>query len=87
MKKGCILKILCVFCVLTLLSVDFSLVAFAEDGTEIVEVAGEQCATYPGPEVFSDVMLDVLTDETAKNIYILILYILNSYNFIKQKNV
>jgi hypothetical protein len=67
MKKGCILKILCVFCILTLLSVDFSLVAFAEDGTEIVEVAGEQCATYPGPEVFSDVMLDALTDETDES--------------------
>jgi len=53
-----------VLCVLTFLAVDFSLVAFAEDGTEIIEVAGEQCTTYPGPDIFSDTVQKSLTDET-----------------------
>ena len=67
MRKGCILKLVCVLCVLTFLAVDFSLIAFAEDGTEIIEVAGEQCTTYPGPDIFSDIVQNSYTDETNEN--------------------
>ena len=56
MKKNCIFKFFCILCVLTLSIVNFSVTAFAEYDYEIVEVEGEQCSLFPGPEVFSDLI-------------------------------
>ena len=64
MKKNCIFKFFCILCVLTLSIVNFSVTAFAEYDYEIVEVEGEQCSLFPGPEVFSDLIQNSHADET-----------------------
>lgn len=64
MKKNYIFKFACVFCVVVLLAVNFQTTVFAGFDYEIVEVEGEQCSLFPGPEEFSDLIQNSHADET-----------------------